>query len=159
MQMPHVQRFFFPVSDFTAGAHSAVAWTDARALTTLDMLARRYPAPFTVRSAFRRYPDIHRGSGLCFSLVSEKTDALRACCIESKLFASVSPPFFGGQAVTVTVDCPPSEGCGVHIFALQDALKYQGLFTGPLSGTLCLETRRALARLTNAGGNATIVAR
>lgn len=143
MQMPHVQRFFFPVSDFTAGAHSAVAWTDARALTALDMLARRYP-------------DIHRNSGLCFSLVSEKPEALRACCIESGLFASVSPPFLGGQAVTVTIDCPPSGDCGVHIFALQDALKYRGFFTGPLSGTLCLETRRALARLTNAGGNVTI---
>ncbi len=156
MQMPHVQRFFFPVSDFIAGAHSAVAWTDTRALVALDMLARRYPAPFTVRSAFRRYPDTHRNSGLCFSLVSEKPKALRACCLESGLFASVSPPYLGGQAVTVAIDCPPCGDCGVHVFALQDALKYRGFFTGPLSGTLCLDTRRALARLTNAEGNVTI---
>lgn len=156
MQMPHVQRFFFPVSDFTAGAHSAVAWTDARALMALDMLARHYPAPFTVRCAFRRFPDVQRNRGLCFSLMSDKPNALRACCLQSKLFLSVSPPFFGGQAVTVVADCPPAGERGVHIFAMQDALKYQGLFSGPLSGTLCLETRRALARLTNAGGNVTI---
>lgn len=149
MQMPHVRRFFFPVSDFLAGARSAVAWTDARALHALDTLAAQYPAPFTVSCAFRRWPDARRNHGLCFSLHTDCPSHLRACALESGLFQTVSPPFLGGSTVTLTASCIPGDRAGVHILALQDALLGQGLFAGPLSGTLCAETQRALKRLTN----------
>ncbi len=142
--MPHVRRFFFPVSDFMRGAHSAVAWTDARALRALDALAAQYPAPFRVTSAFRRWPDVRRASGLFFTLLGEQPALLRVCALESGLFAAVSPPFAGGDTVSVTASCAQEGLCGVNILLLQDALLGLGLYSGPLSGTLCHGTRSAL---------------
>ncbi|MDO4572027.1 MAG: hypothetical protein Q4C13_01560 [Clostridia bacterium] len=147
--MPYVKRFFFPVSDFMAGAFSAVGWTDARALRALDALAAAFAAPFTVVRAFRRYPDLRHNMGLRFSLLADDPPALRARCLESGLFSRVSPPFAGGRALSVAAAVSPSGPVGVHIFSLQDALLQQGLYAGPLSGRLS-PALAARLRLTNA---------
>ena len=155
-QMPHVRRFFFPVRDFLRGAHSEVCWTDARALAALDALSRVACAPYRVRAAFRRFPDLRRNAGLYFSLSSAEPEALRAACVCSGLFSYISPPYCGGADIGVCCRVEPCGETGVHVFAAQDMLLARGLFPGPLSGRLCAKTRRALSELTNAPPDATI---
>ncbi len=162
--MPYAESLMLSAAAFFGASPNDIAWTDRRALESLDRLCRRFGQPFSVDHAFCRMaagkPFSMHATGTAFAvgrtLPPEERGRLFRCALESGLFGYVGMPYDGGDTVRLsqmrTLPRLSVGDRGVAVCVLQDALLQKKLYRAALTGTFCLETRRALLRLQAAKG-------